>query len=147
VYDDCVIRVEDKAKRQFLIDLNNVELLLQQKAKPLNKVLKEYAKNGDKENVKLVIRSYIDLCHSRAKKDIWNRDYCNYFRNIGWDSIRAVEIDVGSFYQNDPPNTYSEEMDRCCDMLYKFVKEEIPQYTNIAEEVITEIFLTKQNVY
>jgi hypothetical protein len=135
LYNNVTIKIRDKANREFYIDLNRVEMLLQQKANSLNKVLKECACKDDVDGIKMIIESYINLCYSRACKGIWNRDYCNYFRNIGWDGNSAVEIDVGSFYRYDPPTTFEEEMDRCFDMLFKFVNDELPQYKFIADDI------------
>ena len=93
----------------------------------MDKILLEWKQKGQIEKIQQGLHAFSSLCHERGKKGIWNRDFANYIRNSGYIDGALIEMDVGSFYREDPPTTLLDEKRRYLGVIKKFVQEELQE--------------------
>lgn len=100
---DCFkkkLLIVDKLGIQHQIDPNQIDFVVQRRAEVLShKKLKRLIKEKKFEMAKQCIDSLVDLIAERSKKGIKDLDP-NFRSNFGFLGEKAIEIDIGS-YQND----------------------------------------------
>ncbi len=96
---DIPLTLVDKLHIQHVIKADTLQFALQKKATLVSSTLRTFLKNGDKESAEACIRSLITLIKTRCEKGIGDRDPV-VRRNFGFIGTQAVEIDIGSYYEN-----------------------------------------------
>jgi hypothetical protein len=93
-------------------DLDNLEFALQKKATLAYPHIAACMQRGDLESAKASVQSLIELMVERSRAGLADRDPI-VKRNFGFIGNRAVEIDLGSFYE-DPmltsPPAYKKQL-------------------------------------
>lgn len=94
------------------IDLDTTRFLLQKKGELVYPYLTKLMKNGEEAKAKRAIQSLLNLIVSRSQKGIANTDAL-MVQNFGFIEERAVEIDTGSFIQDEiqkNPEVYKRDL-------------------------------------
>lgn len=94
------ISLYDKIPILHLLDLNQVEFAIQQKANPLWETLSEHAKKNNHEKIRFVLRALFNEILNRLSKEIASKDV--KWDNFGIIKDEVIEWDIGSFqrYRN-----------------------------------------------
>lgn len=96
---DFSLTLIDKLNISHAIKANTLQFAVQKKAELVSPTLKKLLNNGDTEAAKECIRSLIALIKVRSQKGVGDRDPV-VRRNFGFLGQQAIEIDIGSYYEN-----------------------------------------------
>lgn len=89
----------DKLHISHSVPADSLQFALQKRANLVMPTLKNLLVNGQKEEAEECIRSLISLIKTRCQKGVGDRDPV-VRRNFGFIGLQAVEIDIGSYYEN-----------------------------------------------
>jgi hypothetical protein len=92
--------IVDRLGRSYELPLNDIGFLLQRKGTPLISALLQAKNKQDLVKTGDIIHSFFQTVSSLYKKGIANKDY-NCIKNAGVIDGKVVEIDLGSFYEQD----------------------------------------------
>lgn len=119
-------------------DLDQLEFALQKKAVLAYPQIHHYMKTDRPEAAKACLSSLVELIVERSKAGIADRDPI-LKRNFGFIGETAIEIDLGSFYE-DPllakPVAYKRELFFECIKLKNWVQKRYPELSLFLEETV-----------
>ncbi len=93
------LTVIDKLNIAHTLSADQLQFVVQRKADLVIPTLRKLTQEGRIEEAKECIHSLISLIQTRSRKGIGDRDPV-IRRNFGFIQGQAVEIDIGSYYQN-----------------------------------------------
>ena len=115
------------------MDLGISSFLLQKKAVPLDRYLLDLKKKKDEDAIKKVLFAFKEAMDKRCKKGISNRDLLNLVRNSGYIEGKVIEMDLGSFYQENK-DIREENRKIAFDMMKKFLEKKMPSSITYLEK-------------
>jgi hypothetical protein len=118
------LHVFDRAGTHFQIPLGRIGFIIQKKGEPFFPRLQKLLSQNKTEEAKQMIYSLFELIASRCKKGISDLDNMDH-NNYGWDSGRAIHLDVGRFVRQDKLD-YHQELKRVTDPLKHFLEQKAP---------------------
>lgn len=133
------IKIEDKFKKEHLIDLNDLGFVVQKKALSFKKALLN-AKN-DNETLKNLLSSFFYNLESIYKKKLLNKDR-HVLQNLGIiDGNRVVEIDIGRFIlKNDfDKEKVKKEVFHYTTYLKKWLLKNAPSSVEFLDQKLIEL--------
>ena len=131
LYDSCGIA--------HTIDLDTAKFFLQKKAVPIETHLAALKQEENHAAAKECIDSLLQLILVRCTKGFADRDIVD--RNLGFIGTQAIEIDSGSFLENErmrEPFVYRQELFYGTLELKSWLQEEYPELLPYLEETVTE---------
>ena len=120
------LRIQDIQGNTHKLALDQMEFLIQQKAKPIFPTFKTLIKTGQLTKAKARIDAILTLIETRCAKGIIDDDV-NCEKNLGFYGDRAIEIDTGEFSMGYIAPTYKLEARRAVRDLLGFLTEESPE--------------------
>ena len=100
------VAIFDKIGRKFVVDLDQVEFLLQRKAKLIKPTIDALMMNGDEAGAKKRLDQIFDLFVECTKKGIHDSDGALIRKdNLGFLEDRAIYIDAGKLSMRGRPQT------------------------------------------
>jgi hypothetical protein len=96
---DFSLTLIDKLNISHAVQANTLQFAVQKKAELVSPTLKKLLHDGKKEAAEECIRSLIALIKVRSQKGVGDRDPV-VRRNFGFLGHQAIEIDIGSYYEN-----------------------------------------------
>jgi hypothetical protein len=99
------LKVVDRLGKTHMIDLDNVEFVVQEKAELIFTHFQKLLKNGDKEGVQKKIGSLLQLVQRRIDLGISDHDKA-VKHNYGFIGDRAVHLDIGRIEKVRKPKEY-----------------------------------------
>lgn len=100
------LQIVDRIGRTFLIDLDQTEFVIQEKAELIFTRLKKLLDQGDKEKVQQCIQSTLALVQRRLEQRITDQDKA-VKHNYGFVGDRAILLDIGRIEKTTPnPDHY-----------------------------------------
>ncbi|HSX11968.1 MAG TPA: hypothetical protein VLF61_00565 [Rhabdochlamydiaceae bacterium] len=119
-------------------DVDQLEFALQKKAILAYPKIHQCMKTGDRETAKACLKSLVELIVERSRAGLADRDPI-VKRNFGFIDETAVEIDLGSFYEDallTKPVAYKRELFFECIKLKSWVKKRYPELYPFLEETV-----------
>lgn len=89
----------DKLKIAHQVKADTLQFAVQKKAGLVTPTLQKFLREGNRDRAEECVRSLIALIKTRCSKGIGDRDPV-VRRNFGFIGSQAVEIDIGSYYEN-----------------------------------------------
>lgn len=119
------VRLTDRVKRSYTIDLDKTAFVLQEK-KPL--FLPAFKNAKTPEEAQKILSAFLDAVYQRASKGILNKDG-SFRRNYGYDGQRCIQIDIGSFYTQpgDPQMAFEKSIHETMEPFERWLREYDPQ--------------------
>jgi hypothetical protein len=99
------LTVSDVLGRSHVIDLDQTEFVLQEKAELIFTRLKKLVKQRDKSGVQSAIAAVMDLVKRRIDQGIADHDKA-VKHNYGFVGDRPVQLDIGRIYKASKPHDY-----------------------------------------
>ena len=99
--------------------------------------LKDLYKKGQSMEAERAILSLFDIVARRSQKGIYDKDL-QFFKNFGFVNNRAIEIDIGEFRINQPPNPTYEELKILSYQIRDFLKMHAPKHLSEVENKIAD---------
>ncbi len=131
----------DKLGRNHTIDPNHFTFAVQKKAEMTSAVLERFRKNNQLEEAKNAISALIDFSMQRFKKGYLDKDP-HLVRNFGFLDGKAIEIDIGGFYQDPKKDAYyfhHNEIEKIKAKLLPYLKKNYPELSYFALKKLNEI--------
>jgi hypothetical protein len=100
----------DKLKRNYHVDLDDLEFVVQKKGTLILPLLTSLIQNGLIEEGKQRIDQLVDLLEHRVQKRIIDSD-CVITKNIGFLDDKAIYIDIGQFTKSKEKLTFNTSED------------------------------------
>lgn len=119
------------------VSLDEMEFLIQRKATLVFHHLKDLYKKGQSMEAERAILSLFDIVARRSQKGIYDKDL-QFFKNFGFVNNRAIEIDIGEFRINQPPNPTYEELKILSYQIRDFLKMHAPKHLSEVENKIAD---------
>ena len=101
------VTLYDKIGIKHILDLNEMEFLLQQRAQPFYTALERWIDDGQLEEAKEGITGLLSLLQSRCLKGISDKDP-DLQTNFGFINQRPIQFDVGRFKLDSSIDTEAE---------------------------------------
>jgi len=115
------VTLVDGIGREHQINLQRVYFILQKKAVSLDRYFSKLIKEKKDKELSEAVDAFFLHIATRAKQKIFNRDYRNAMRNMGWLNNQIIDCDVGSFYEDVNGLSYSEEIDHFRETISHFL--------------------------
>ncbi|GAB4190320.1 MAG: hypothetical protein Tsb0015_11470 [Simkaniaceae bacterium] len=131
----------DQNKHPFVLDLDQMEFLIQRKAEPVFTAIADFYQRGEEIKTKQVLQNILALIIERCKKGIGDEDM-NCERNLGVVGTKAMEIDVGEFYQGFPitePSLLKKELEKATIDLCSYLNQLHPKWSEFLQSEIKRI--------
>jgi len=125
------------------VDLDEMEFLVQRKAELAFDYLKTLYKEGRAEEAESAILSLLDVVAKRNLKGIYDRDL-QFFKNFGFIKNQAVEVDIGEFRLDTPPDDTYQELKTLSYQIRDFLKVHAPKQRKAVEHKINTYLETYQ---
>ncbi|MEI6243192.1 MAG: hypothetical protein WCP39_07325 [Chlamydiota bacterium] len=128
------LTIVDRLGRSYSLDLDEVGFLIQRKGHSLVGSLQEAQKENNIDKTKVIVHSFFETITSMYKKGIVNKDY-NCIKNAGVIDSKVVEIDLGSFYEQDlqNPKAFAKELHIFIKHFRKWGEKHYPEILPILE--------------
>ena len=88
----CYATLIDNKGKKFFVNLDSVEFMLQQKAQKIYEHLDELVKEENDRDLKICIRSFLQLIATRCEKGFADQDL-SIRKNFGFVGNKAIQID------------------------------------------------------
>lgn len=137
----------DKLQISHTLTADSLQFAVQKKADLVTPTLKKLLDNGQKEDAEACIRSLIALIKIRSQKGIGDRDPV-VRRNFGFIGLQAVEIDIGSYYENrylPQEPLYSRAVFFEIKNLHGWLKNHFPILAPVAKKELEPFLLEKSS--
>ena len=134
------LKIIDKLKIAYEIDLDIAKFSVQKKAIPLKRYLKHSIHAGNGQAIKNCIDSYLKFIVKRSEKGYSDRDIL--MQNFGMLNDQLIEIDVGSFSHlssTQTNNALKKELFFATRELHKWLEEHAPVYCSYLDEQIMQL--------
>jgi hypothetical protein len=119
-------------------DLDSLEFALQKTAALAYPTIQHHMKTGNKQAAENCLKSLVELIITRSKAGLADRDPI-VKRNFGFIGEQAIEIDLGSFYE-DPflknPIAYKRELFCETIKLKSWIRKRYPELSPFLEQTI-----------
>lgn len=113
------VKIYDRLKRPFIVNLDQTAFLIQKKGVPLTSVTDE--------EMKKVIDSLFQTILTYKEKNIAHYDLPNLIRNVGVYQSRYMEMDVGSYAKKPLDKEYwTREMKDVSKIFIRFLEKNAP---------------------
>jgi hypothetical protein len=134
------LMIEDKIKRQFIIDPNTTLFIIQKKATLLYDFLKDCKIKGDLSQAKLGIENLFKLIRCRQEKGIGDRDPA-LSKNIGFIGVNPIFLDIGQFYldENLTEEKKIAEIVKMCAKITPWIEQHCPEFLPFFEEALSHL--------
>ena len=132
--------IVDKIGIEHQITLDNVEFVLQKRAKLVYSYIDELMAKDDTESAKAAMRSILDVIVSRCKKGVFDED-ARIHRNFGFIGSKPIFIDVGRFRrdsQRTDPEIYKTDLEDITGRFRDWLEETYPKLVPILDEELYE---------
>jgi hypothetical protein len=131
----------DNLGSSYKIDLNSTFFIIQKKADLLKPKIKKLSKKEllKKDEMKKILKDYIDLSYKVVKKGIINRD--SSFKNSGYIENSFVEIDLGRFFkiENSNKKTFFKNLEKYHFIYRRFLKKNYPDLLVFFDEEVEKL--------
>jgi len=105
------IKVTDRLHRSYVVDLDQVEFVVQERAELIFDRLKSYLDAGDRDQLNLALTEVMHLIKRRTEKGIADHDKA-VKHNFGFIGDRVIQLDIGRIYRADKPKEYDRILGR-----------------------------------
>ena len=105
------IKVTDRLHRSYVVDLDQVEFVVQERAELIFDRLKSYLDAGDRDQLNLALTEVMHLIKRRTEKGIADHDKA-VKHNFGFIGDRVIQLDIGRIYHADKPKEYDRILGR-----------------------------------
>ena len=130
---DLFLHLIDQNGHLLKISLDEMEFLVQQKALLSFHHLKSLYQAGRSNEAKEAIFSLFDLVAKRIQKGIYDKDL-QFFKNFGFVGNQAIEVDVGEFRTDIPPNPTYDDLKLLSYQIRDFLKMHAPKHLSEVED-------------
>ena len=138
------LTIVDRLGRHYRLSLAETYFILQHRKQIFRDVFREaVAKEGEKGAEK-VIDTLLALVIERAKKGVLNKDG-SFLRNFAYDTERAYQIDVGSFYHIEtftPEEAYLKSIEWSLGPVREWIEKENPDWLTMLDRKLAVIYET-----
>lgn len=120
------VKIFDTIGRGYEIVLDHTSFILQKKSPLIWPIFLENLKKREKEKAKEILKAFLDVIITRAKKGIFNKDP-SFLKNFGYDKGKAIQIDIGSFYKREEPNLFEASLQDTLYHVRVYLSEKDPE--------------------
>lgn len=135
--------IYDKIGIRHTVDLDKVEFVLQKKVDLVFSKFHDLMEKNDIQSARSCIDSMLNLFVSRYQKGIDDHDPI-VRKNFGYDGTKAIEIDLGSFFENEAlkdPSIYKRVLQREMTDFSEWITEFYPSLSPYLQEKLQELTL------
>lgn len=130
------VTIIDKIGIAHQIPLDDVEFVVQKRAKLVYPYIEELMAQGDSNAAKAAMHSILDIIVSRCKKGVFDED-ARIHRNFGFIDSKPIFIDVGRF-RRDPerklPAVYKSDLEAITKRFRAWLEESYPTLASTLDE-------------
>lgn len=129
------VKLIDQVGRVYFLDLDDTAFLIQKKEPLLFPQYLQARKEKDLDKAKKILTAFLDMNEKRALKKIHNKDP-SFLRNFSFDDKeRAIQIDVGSFYEDSSQDSLSSFL-KMAGHLEEWLKEKDPEMLGFVHDEV-----------
>lgn len=131
----------DKLGRKHQIDPNQFTFAVQKKVEMTSDVLEKFRRNNQLSEAKNAISALIDFSTQRFEKGYLDKDP-HLIRNFGFLDGKAIEIDIGGFYQDPKKDAYyfhHNEIEKIKHKLLPYLEKNYPELSSFTLEKLNRI--------
>ena len=135
------VQIFDKEQREYKIQLDDFEFLLQRKVVLVEKQIQQFMNNGDLEQAKDLTRNIICAFVDRSLKGIYDDD-AKIHRNFGCIGTKIVFIDIGRFRKEESikdPKAFIEDIKKNTKRFEGWLESNYPALKTVLEEKINDL--------
>jgi hypothetical protein len=141
----CRLALTDALGITHILNANKLEFVLQKKALPFFQTLDLKMQYEEIEEATLLLTSLLEHIARRCRKGIGDGDTA-LKRNFGVIDNRAVQIDVGSFFENDALKEAPQQMQELLvktARLKRWLKDHYPQLLPVYAQKLADMNLSQ----
>jgi hypothetical protein len=135
-----VTLIDNKEKKYFL-NLDNVEFIVQRRAQKIYEHLDELVRQSNDEELKMCIRSFLQLIASRCEKGFADQNL-SIRNNFGFVGNQAIQIDCATLTRDNSmkyPLNFRNEVLHAAERLDVWAQENYPEATLFIQEEAQKI--------
>ncbi len=131
------ITIVDRLGICHLLDLDQMQFIVQKRAKLLFSALEELIEQNKIDEARAALSSLVHLLHKRIEIGIYDKDP-DLNTNFGFVYLQAMQIDVGRFRK--PPARFDKrEVVRITDNLHQWLMVKSPELDDYLRKAIDEV--------
>lgn len=137
---DQTLTLIDKLGISHHLNLDQVDFLVQKRARLVYPALSELISQGKVNKAKEALDSLIQLLSCRFEKEIFDKDP-DLNTNFGFLQTKAIQLDVGTFRKTFPPNALKKRdaIRLITDNLHQWLMQKSPELDRYLRERVNEI--------
>lgn len=140
------LHLVDKNKKEYFLDLDMAEFVLQKKAIPFEQRISKLMRKNDLVKTRKALKAILDLLDDRCRKGIVCKEIsknANFIRNYGFIDDAAVYVDVAGFQRKDSEqvssfnkNDFLKASEKISEWLQEYYPELVADFSKEVETFI-----------